>query len=281
MKNNFCKICYEEKKIEININDFFLRTDSRDKKLINYKNYICFNCGNIYHLPNINKAKLVKYYQTKYRNSDANIKLSQGNIDLPLNFKWINPSFHRFHAFYEIMKKNKILKSKKKITILDYGCYHGAFLYACKKIFNFKTIGTDYNKAALKMVKSVFLVDEVFETKNNFFTKKINADIISMMHVLEHLDDPVNFLNKIKKNTLKKEGLLYIEVPNPYSNPLDDPTHLNLYSHDTIKYLLKYCNYEILHIDQRGMYDHNLVLRDNNKLNIHILAQSSRKKKWS
>ena len=35
-----CKICNEKKKIEITGNNFFLRTDSKDKKLNDYKNYV-------------------------------------------------------------------------------------------------------------------------------------------------------------------------------------------------------------------------------------------------
>ena len=58
MSKNICKICGENGKIQINKNDFFLRTDSSDKKLIEYKNFVCVNCGNIYHYPDINKKNL-------------------------------------------------------------------------------------------------------------------------------------------------------------------------------------------------------------------------------
>ena len=73
MTKVFCKICRTKEKIEIDKNDIFLRTDSRDQKFINFKNYICANCGNIYHAPEINNKKLVRYYQTKYRNSNRKI----------------------------------------------------------------------------------------------------------------------------------------------------------------------------------------------------------------
>lgn len=279
MSKNICKICGEKKKIQINKNDFFLRIDSSDKKLIDYKNFVCVNCGNIYHFPDISKKKLIKHYQTNYRNTDSVINLDKRTLDLPIRFDWTTVSFHRFHAFYETIKKNRIIKSNKKLKILDYGCYQGAFLYSCKKIFNFKTIGTDYNKEGLNLAKSIFLVDEVFETKENFFKKKINADIISLLHVLEHLSDPVDFLIRIKKNVLKKNGLLYLELPNPFTNPLNDPTHLNLYSAETIKYILKSCNYKVLSIEQRGLYKRGALLRNSKKLNLHILAQSLSQKK--
>ncbi len=279
MSKNICKICGEKGKIQINRNDFFLRTDSSDKKLIDYKNFICTNCGNIYHFPEISNNKLIKHYQTNYRNTDSVINLDKGNIDLPIRFDWTTISFHRFHAFYDIIKKNRITKPNKRLKILDYGCYQGAFLYSCKKIFNFKTVGTDYNKEGLNLAKSVFLVDEVFQTKDNFFNKKINVDIISLLHVLEHLPDPVDFLLKIKKNILKMNGLLYLELPNPFTNPLNDPTHLNLYSAETIKYILKSCNYKVISIEQRGLYKRGALLRNSKNLNLHILAQSLSHKK--
>ena len=75
MGKNICKICGEKEKIKINKNDFFLRIDSSNKKLIEYKNFVCVNCGNIYHYPDINTKKLIKHYQTKYRNTDSVINL--------------------------------------------------------------------------------------------------------------------------------------------------------------------------------------------------------------
>ena len=128
------------------------------------------------------------------------------------------------------------------------------------------------------MAKSFFLVDEVFETYENFYKKKIKADIITLLHVFEHLMDPVDFLCKIKKNILKKNGLLYLEIPNPYSNPLNDPTHLFLYSEDSIKYILESCNYKIISLERKGLYQQGILLRNNKNLNLHVLAQSIDKK---
>jgi len=127
------------------------------------------------------------------------------------------------------------------------------------------------------MGKSFFMVDEVFETNNNFYEKKIYSDIVTLLHVFEHLLNPVEFLSKIKKNVLINYGLIYLEILNPYSNPLNDPTHQFLYSEDTIKYILKSCNYEIITIEQRGLYGKNSLLRSNNKLNLHIFAKSINK----
>ena len=63
-------------------------------------------------------------------------------------------------------------------------------------MFSFKTVGTDYNTAGLKANHYSQLMKFLKQIK---IFKKINADIVSMLHVLEHLGDPVNFLNQIKK----------------------------------------------------------------------------------
>ena len=48
---------------------------------------------------------------------------------------------------------------------------------------------------------------ETFKTNENFFLKKINAKMITLLHVFEHLEDPIRFLYKIKKNCLKKMAM--------------------------------------------------------------------------
>ena len=58
-----------------------------------------------------------------------------------------------------------------------------------------------------------------------------------------------------------------LEIPNPFSNPLNDPTHLFLYSEDSIKYILKSCNYEIICLEKRGLYKDGNLLRNNKNLN--------------
>ena len=76
-----------------------------------------------------------------------------------------------------------------------------------------------------------------------------------------------------------KNGFLYLEIPNPYSNPLNDPTHLNLYSEKTIRYILESCKYKVLNIEQRGLYKRGTLMRNNRNLNLHVLAKSMNEKK--
>jgi 2-polyprenyl-3-methyl-5-hydroxy-6-metoxy-1,4-benzoquinol methylase len=275
-----CIICQERKKIEINENNFFLRIDSTNKKLHDYKNYICYNCGTIYHLPKIKLSKLINHYNNDYRNTESFLKYEKNKlIDLPIRFEWTGTSFTRFYAFYKIINSYKKIKFQSTDKILDFGCYQGAFLYACREVFKTKVVGTDYSEEGLKMAEKFFNI-KTYKTTKNFFGQKIQAKLITLLHVFEHLDDPVNFLQKIKKNLLKKNGYIYLEIPNPFSNPLNDPTHLNLYSEETIKYILKSTNYQLCHLEKKENYKNTNLLRNNKELNIHVLAKSINSQKF-
>ena len=273
-----CSICKEKKKIEIIKNNFFLRTDSKDKKINDYKNYVCFNCGVIYQRPKISKKKLIEYYDNNYRKTDSQILIGKKTLDLPLKFEWTGVSFQRFNAFFEILKKYRKLKLKKTDLIFDYGCYQGAFLYACRETYGVKVLGTDYNRNGLDLANKFFNIETV-QTSDSLFNKKINAKIVTLLHVFEHLDDPIGFLIKIKRNVLSKNGFVYLEIPNPFCNPLDDPTHLNLYSERTIKYLLESSGYDVCFFEKKSIYKSYNYLRDNKNLNIHVLAKINNKNK--
>ena len=273
-----CIICKEKKNIEIKKNNFFLRIDSSNKRLNDYKNYICYNCGNIYQKPKVSKKKLINYYDSNYRETESQILIDKKALDLPLKFEWTGISFQRFYAFYEILKKYNKIKLKKSDLIFDYGCYQGAFLYACRKTYGTRVLGTDYNQNGLNLAKKYFNINTL-ETSQNLFRKKINAKIVTLLHVFEHLDDPVDFLLSIKKNILSKNGFIYLEIPNPLCNPLNDPTHLNLYSEKTIKYILKCSGYDLCFFEKKGIYKSYNYSRDSENLNIHVLAKINKKKK--
>ena len=57
-------------------------------------------------------------------------------MDFPLQFDQTGISFQRFFHFHRIIEslnpRNDDLKFNSETTILDYGAYQGAFLYACK-----------------------------------------------------------------------------------------------------------------------------------------------------
>ena len=277
-----CKICTEEKHYKIDFNNFFLRTDSGNKSLHDYEMRICDNCGVVYQYPQIPVEKVMKHYKSSYRRTNSQIELGKENrIDLPMQFEQTGISFQRFYNFFNIIEKVK--KTEKELvldnntTILDYGAYQGAFLYACKKVWNVKTIGNDYNEDGLKFAKNYLNINSTYKSEdiyNDVFEEKI--DVCTALHVLEHLHDPIKFLKHVKKNILKNNGYIYIEVPCAESSTYDDPTHIFMYTKESLKHLFNLCGLKVLHISYEKIYDYSKIklLKRHVQTMVHCLAKS-------
>jgi len=94
--------------------------------------------------------------------------------------------------------------------------------------------------------------------ENVSFNEK-EFDVISIRHVLEHVDDAFNTIMLMKKY-LKGDGIIFIEVPNierfDYYNIADsyDFQHIYNFSKNTIKNYLNKCGLEIIDIELKLAY---------------------------
>lgn len=279
-----CQICLEDKYEKVNFNNFFLRTDSGKKKLHDYEMRVCLNCGVVFQYPQISQKDVTEYYRSNYRPSST-IKLDQNkSIFFPLHFEQTGISFQRFYNFYNIINELKILNKIDNIdenkTFLDYGAYQGSFLYACKSIWKVKTIANDFNKEGLKFAKNFLDIDKTYESNDIYkdeFSDKI--DFCTVIHVLEHLHDPLKFLKHVKNKIIKNEGYIYVEVPSAESSTYDDPTHLFMFNKDSLKYLFNLAGYDILHISQKKIYDYKKIklLKRHVQTMVHCVAKPNNK----
>jgi len=275
-----CKICLDEKYLKVNFNNLYLRTDSYNKNLHSYEMRVCSNCGVVYQFPQITEENIVNFYQKHMRKTKFPIIFDKENsIDFPLHFEQTGISFQRFYLFYKIIESQKNnykdLNFDKKVTILDYGAYQGAFLYACKKMWDVNTVACDYNEDGLNFAKQFLKIDKVHITKKfdeDVFDEKI--DICTAIQVLEHIFEPEKFLNHIKKNVLNNKGYIYIEVPSALSSEFSNPGHLFMYTKESLKYLFENCGFKIIHLSEEYIYNKELMtpLKRRVQTMIHCLA---------
>jgi 2-polyprenyl-3-methyl-5-hydroxy-6-metoxy-1,4-benzoquinol methylase len=114
----------------------------------------------------------------------------------------------RFMRAYKIHSLNTKAKS-----ILDIGSGRGWILYFLRKYFNYeRVVGTQiainaYKFSTEKLKLEIYNKD-LLELS---FEKKF--DIVSILHVLEHVEKPEEYIKKIYE-LLNDEGTLFIEVPN-------------------------------------------------------------------
>ncbi len=145
------------------------------------------------------------------------------------------------------------LKKQKKRNILDVGCGFGWMLSELKS--------KEWNKFGIEIsevAKNQAIKNNIKIFDNLKSIKKIKFDIISMIHVIEHIYEPVKYFKMLKKN-LKKNGILIIETPDfdcamarKYDKKfrlLHDKTHVSLFSLDSLCRMLRDNNFEIFKME--------------------------------
>lgn len=110
------------------------------------------------------------------------------------------------YIFYYLRKK--VVSGKKINTWVDVGAGDGAFLNFIKSD---RKIGVEASSSGRNKITAL---GQEAMTGNEFLkSEKLNADVISFWHSLEHIDQPGLYL-KAAFNNLNKNGQLIIALPN-------------------------------------------------------------------
>ena len=123
---------------------------------------------------------------------------------------WICTNILRFGK-YENDSIVKFAAADKNSNVLDYGCNTGRHASFVKQAYGCNVMGADINTTAIavckrKGIKAEVITEEFFTKYSSFF------DIIINSHVLEHVDDPKDFLLDIR-GMLKDGGTFVIAIP--------------------------------------------------------------------
>ena len=104
--------------------------------------------------------------------------------------------------------------NKKNIKLLDIGCGRGQFIYLMKKKGWF-VYGTETSSISALAAKKRVGDDAILINKDLSELKNIDIvfDMITLWHVLEHLNEPKKIVNLIEEKLINK-GYVVVEVPN-------------------------------------------------------------------
>lgn len=252
-----CRICGSKTLHRLDIQSFLFPSISYDTNFHEYKNYVCNGCGVVSGQPEPAEESLRERYSTSYRQSPDALELDGKVIDTPIDMSFCVRSLKRVRNFHKIIENNKsryhdILPTEDD-TIIDFGAYSGMFLYGVSQLWKCNCIATDYNKGGIDFAKKVFgFMDScvVKDIYTDTFSKKISY--ATMVHSLEHLRQPVQFLEHLRTNILDENGYLYIEVPNLYGIPLCEPLHFFTYTRESLTYLLQRSGFKVIEIFENG-----------------------------
>lgn len=234
---NNCPLCNgSEFKTFIKGKDFFLSGESFD--IVS-----CSGCKFKFTNPVPKPDLLPGYYE-----SDEYISHSQSQ-------KGLQRRIYHVVRNYAIRSKISMIKRfKPKGSLLDIGCGTGEFLKAIQKK-DFFTIGIEPNlkaRTTAKELNKLTVVDKIDKLSSG-----AKFDVVTLWHVLEHIND-INLIFHQIKNLLNEDGLLIVAVPNAdsfdakyykeYWAAYDLPRHLYHFKKGTMDLLAGKFNFEIIKI---------------------------------
>lgn len=149
------------------------------------------------------------------------------------------------HYFYKRMNLLHSLRNHPsyQLTLLDIGAGFG-FWAKFAQDQGLKVTCIEPNPHVAKYAGEQLQLASVSQTTIEDFISKDQFDYITLCDVLEHSPDPRLMLQKIK-NYMKKDTLLYIQVPDalgirfPYRASLGLPQHLWQFNSQSLKHLLE------------------------------------------
>ena len=146
----------------------------------------------------LEKCVIPEDYYKKNIHQTYESKVSTKTVKGVIESIALKDDIRRFESYKELIKGSEIL---------DFGCGKGGFLQLSKAISK-KSIGLEINNVNREYINNIGVtcIKSLSELNDDKF------DLITLNHVFEHLNDPINILVDLKKY-LKDDGIIIIEVP--------------------------------------------------------------------
>ena len=231
LKRRSCSLCGKDNSRLFHI----LRTNNFDIEYVT-----CNKCGFIFQSKPFSNKELKDYYSHQYRKTDIKNGTPTERV----------LSTERARA--KLVSAFLICHSIENFNFaLDIGCSTGSLLKELQSISHAKVVGIEpgeiYRHYAQKNKLEIYPSMEKMK-------KKVHSkfDLITMMHVLEHLDDPCEFLKALYSDWLAEKGTLVIEVPNTYSHDSFEVPHISAFTPHTFREMLVQARFHVDVLEKHG-----------------------------
>ena len=247
-----CTLCGNEEVLPINNS---IRNVADDA----FKMYHCTKCQTHFIYPLPKETELEEYYDGEFR-SEVHTKVFYEKIHMDETFTKFTPEAKE--------RVDRVLDQlNKSDDILEIGTSVGYFLSAISEHVHL-ACGTEWDSAARQYIDEVIANPKIKTAKNPWDFEQ-TFDKIFMFHVLEHIENPIEFLMKVKKQ-LKTGGKIYIEVPNvddimvktfendAFKNFYYKKAHIYNFNEQGLKYIFDHSGYssEICFIQRYDLSNH-------------------------
>jgi SAM-dependent methyltransferase len=218
-------------------------------------NVICRQCGLVYQSPRMTEVESQEFYEAEYR------LLYQGQ-------EGPNPKDLAIQTSRAQVALDYIRQQVKSISsLLDIGCSTGILLQRFQTYYQCRASGIEPGTVYRQHAQSLGL--EVFSSLEELEVSGISRfNLVSMMHVLEHLPNPVQFLQNIREKFLEPHGWILLEVPNLYAHDCFEVAHLASFSTHTLSQVIQKAGFRVIQMHTQGLPRSRLI-----PLYLTLLAQ--------
>jgi SAM-dependent methyltransferase len=219
--------------------------DHREFRGIPVSNVICHHCGLVYQSPRMTEAERQSFYEAGYRT------LYQGQEGPQPGDIAVQEA--RARVVLDFLRERIRLAS----PILDIGCSTGILLKQFQKHYQAHAYGVEPGLKYREYAQAAGL--EVYSSLEDLNLSSSGLfHLISMMHVLEHLPEPLIYLKNLR-SLLEPEGWLLLEVPNLYAHDCFEVAHLVSFSPHTLTQLVRKAGYAIIKLRAHGLPRSHLI----------------------
>ena len=238
--NYKCPWCGSDKsQIHLWLKDEFLTHED-------FQIYECKSCGLLYTEPRPDKNEIGKYYQSETYYSHKE------------NKKGFIPKIYETVKRVNLKRKYKLAtKEMPQGKVLDIGCGVGDFLQIMETQ-GWDTMGIEPSEEA-KAIATKRLNNKVLNPEEIDQLKDQSFDLITMWHVLEHVDNLKEEIQHIER-LLKSKGRLVLALPNFKSYDAqfyntqwaayDVPRHLNHFCKESIVKIFRNSELKLIDTDK-------------------------------
>ncbi len=236
----------------LNASSLFDRREFRSQPVTNV---ICQGCGLVYQSPRMVESERQTFYEAEYR------LLYQGQ-EGP-NPKDLKVQTARAQVALDFIRQ----RVKSSNPILDIGCSTGVLLQQFQAFYQCRACGVEPGNLYRQYAQSLGL--EVFSSLVDLQQAEASQfNLVSMMHVLEHLPNPVEYLQNLRENFLEPDGWLLLEVPNLYAHDCFEVAHLVSFSAHTLTQVVRKAGFRVVQMRNHGLPRSRLI-----PLYLTLLAQ--------
>ena len=223
--------------------------------IVHYR--ICMRCGAVFQSPRMDQEELNAFYQEGYRT------LYQKS-EQPTKKDLVMQEERAVRTLAMIQSDIQGLQRH-----LDIGSSSGALLVKIQKAYGCESVGIEPGDAyrAYSLQRDI----EVFASLSTLPKETEPFDLVSLMHVLEHIPDPVETLHDLLEAHMTPGAYLLLEVPNLIEHEALEVAHPFAFTPATLRETVRQSGFEVLWTKTHGSFRSPVL-----KLYITLLANSSR-----